>query len=370
MHIVIHGATNLSNFGDILFAHLFYNESIKNGYDTDFYSGSGFGIGEFCRKELQYYKKCKGLKFLGADAMVLMSGGYFGEDKHSLKNTIVRYFRFFFPARLFQLTKKPIYVLGVGGGPVYSKFLKKVAVKILNYAKLVYVRDEETKKYFKEYGCSNDIKVTSDTALCISADNLPTCTACDEKLAEIRAVHDRGEKVILLHALCSANMDEKVADRVVPALNRFLENHKNYHVVVSTDGLFNGDLRELKTYKLLNSDKVIVYNYSNSLYFCKLINEVDFVVTMKLHVGIIASNFGKSVVSFPIHIEKVGRFYRQIREAQRSKRLEETESSEIYDMMEEYYDKPIVISSELRQRAQCNLDALGKIGEKVRENVQ
>ena len=356
MKVVIHGATNLSNFGDILFAHLFYNKCIECGMETSFYSLPPYGIGVFLRKELNYQKKEGVLKFLKNDALVLMSGGYFGEDKKTKINTIKRYFRFFFPARLFMITGKPIYILGVGGGPLLSYFLQKSAVKILNYAKLVYVRDQETKDYFCEYGCNNEIIVTSDTALCIGNYTFPKLRIDRQENTQLNEMRN-----ILLHIMMDDERDTKISELVVPAINRFVDEHSEYGVVVCTDGVPKGDLRKTKSFQAIRTNNKFAFNYKNSLELCSLINSIDVAITMKLHVGIVASALHKSVISFPMHREKVQRFYKQIGESDRCVSFNDISENVVYEKLRIYHQIPIEIPEEIKSLSLMNLEAIESI---------
>ena len=356
MKVVIHGATNLSNFGDMLFAKLFYDRCLKNGFVTDFYSGARYGIGDFCRQETGYKRKCNLIGLLKSDAMIMMSGGYLGEDKNTFHNTIKRYFRFLFPARVFLLTGKPLYILGVGGGPLFSKFLQKATVRILNKANILLVRDEETRDYFVSYGCKNKITVTTDTALNILDSDLPKLE-CSDEIKEVL----RNNKIVLLHLVYGERNDGIILKKIIPALNRFLEEHPEYHVIASTDGDPDKDVRETKSYKNLPESRVHAYQYTNSMQMCSMINRADFVITMKLHVGILASSFGKSVISFPLHREKVGRFYKQIGEENRSINIAKCDSNIVYDRINKFYNLPIHISDNLREEAKKNLEVIDSI---------
>lgn len=355
MKIVIHGATNLSNFGDILFAHLFYDylTSFK-GIQVDFLDFPRYGIGSFCRKELNYYRKLRLKGILEADVYVMMSGGYLGDDMTSFKENIKRYIRYLLPAIIFQILNKPVYVMGVGGGPLSSKLLRKTTVKILNKAAVINVRDEETKKYFLEYGVKNNILVTADTALTITSSMVPPLNI----KTDVRYVLDN-YKVLFLHLVAVESADKTMADTIIPAVNRFMIEHQEYGIILCLDGLSQGKaIENYESYKRLNCNNKVVYNYSDVWQLCSLLSKVDFVITMKLHVGIVSSALSKSVISFPLHLEKVERFYRQIGEKDRSIHIRDLTEDIAYNMICKYFDKPIIISDELRSKAKTNLTSI------------
>ena len=69
--IVIHGATSDSNFGDVLFGHLFYKKCLTlQDAQVDFLQNGKYGIGEFLRKELSYDRIISRSDFLNADVLV------------------------------------------------------------------------------------------------------------------------------------------------------------------------------------------------------------------------------------------------------------------------------------------------------------
>ncbi|MCG8498942.1 MAG: polysaccharide pyruvyl transferase family protein [Firmicutes bacterium] len=175
MKIILHGATNGSNFGDYLFADIFWHTLLSCNKDgkTLFFEFPRYGFGRFFRKELGYtHKQTIGDVFNG-DMLVYFSGGYFGQRTSSLKESIKRLIRYMPIGIVFALRRKPILMLGVGGGPITNKLLRSAICWLMNRAAIVTVRDEETANYFKSYGVKKEIKVTSDTAQVITPDSLP-----------------------------------------------------------------------------------------------------------------------------------------------------------------------------------------------------
>lgn len=126
---MLQGYLHDANFGDNLFTLLFYKKCLELDFKSvDFVqwkraSYRPFGIGDFCRKELGYTSKKNFLSSLLADAFVLISGGSLWDDASIIGGAKIRYLRFILPAKLYQLMHKPVYVLGVGGGPVDTPWL-------------------------------------------------------------------------------------------------------------------------------------------------------------------------------------------------------------------------------------------------------
>ena len=344
MKIIIHGATNGSNFGDCLFAHLFYEAFSEYGI-VDFLHMPIFGICDYLTREIPFYKSAI-VNYKDADCLIYMSGGYFGDTEGNWKEALTRYFRYFRIAKYFIKSNKPIYVCGIGGGPVKNSFLRKTIVRILNEAKFVSVRDEETAAYFRDHGVVNSIIVTTDSALSIKNRKLPKFELCKTTVAK---------KNLFFHVYGDDKNNQELILKILPALNRFIDEHPNeYRVFVGTDYVCKSKICELEIYKNLDGDKVAV-DYLSTWNFCSLIQQMNSVITVKLHVGIVSSLYGKSVISFPKHANKTKRFYKQIGYSDRCKLLKDCDENEIYSMINRYIDIPIEIDSTIIEKARCNL---------------
>ena len=350
MKIILHGSIFTDNFGDVLFADLFYSRLKKNGNEVFFFENKIFGISDFAREEIGYTGKCRLRDLLNADALVMLSGGYLGEDRFSFKNTLTRFIKYVIPVRILQILGKKTYFIGVGGGPIHSSFLRRITVKALNKAKYISVRDQETYQYFIEYGVKNNMSITSDTAQSISMDY------CKESHVFISSEHI---KYVFLHFVNNESFDKNFSVKIVPALNRFLTDHKEYSVIVGTDVRVDEDtILNSKTYKAIVSPNKKIYLYCSVKQLCDVLSKVDFVITPKLHVGIVASTFGKSVLSFPIHREKTGRYYKQIGESDRSIKLFDVSENVAYSQIKKFYGTPIRLSDNITQLAKSNLEFL------------
>ncbi len=361
MKIVMHGATNGSNFGDIILASLFHKMIVHvNGEDnTFFYESFKYGVGGFLRKELNYNNHLKFSNLFKADFLIYFSGGYFGENNAALKESMIRYLRYCLVGNVFMLLNKPIAILGIGGGPITNKFLRKAICKLINYAKFVYVRDEETKNYFVKFGCSADhIKVTTDTAQVITPDIIPPLET--DVLNDIVKIFGHTKK-IFLHLPNVQHVDEKFSQIVIPALNRFLKLHEDYGVVIGNDGMMLKDFEGFLSVKGIISEKIYFYKYHSAWQLCSLLNNMDLIITPKLHVGIIGASLSKSVLSFPYHNFKTQRYFRQINEIERCILLKEVNEDTAFENIKNYYNKPIMLNNAIRHLAISNLTLLGNI---------
>lgn len=358
--IVLHGATNTSNFGDVLFCDLFFKEIKENlpEWNPIFAEFPYYGVGDFVRKETLYDSHYSLLTQLKADAFIFISGGYFGDNKKSVRLSFRRFFRYALIGGVMTLLKKPVLVLGVGGGPVYSKLNRKLFVYILNKAKVVHVRDQETKAYYEKNGVINDITVTADTALVIDSDRIPDLDKAVKK--DIQSCLEK-TKLIFVHLVAVNTIDNLFAEKVVPAINSFLEEHLEYGIIAGFDGIYEGNYKELKTYKMLAGKPVYFYNYSSAMGLCSLLKEVDLVITPKLHVGIVGSVLGKSVISTPEHAYKTQRFYKQIGEEGRSISLNTITTENVEWLLAHYHHKAISVPDYIKDNAFKNLKKISEV---------
>lgn len=363
MKIMLQGYLHNANFGDILFAKLFYNRCLQNGFEqTDFYQFKNYGIGQFCRDEIGYKEKKSLPSCFGSDALVIISGGSFWNNSKIPYDAKIRYRRFIFPARVYQLLGKPVYVLGAGGGPVDTPWLRKKMVKLLDTAKTVYFRDEPTKQVFAGYGVKNEMTVTADTALVITPDMLDPLEE-KESLDKFAC----GRKKILLHIPDGESENKKVLDNILPGLISFLAEHKEYALVLSNDNIRAVGQAERQVVETIrttlkeNNIEFYDYKYHRCWQMCSLINEMDCVVTVKLHVGVVGSALGKCVVAFPVHREKTDAFYHMIDESERCVNMRDTDSNKVYAQLNKFHDKPVCISEKMRAEAEKNLAVLDRI---------
>lgn len=352
-----------ANFGDLLAACLFYDRCKKAGFkEIDFIPSEYFGIGPMCRKQLGYTARKNIFTSFSSDAFVLISGGSLWNHGKNPKNVIIRYIRFVLPALVYELLNKPVYVLGVGGGEVDTPWLRRKMVRLLNEAEVITFRDKRTKQVFEGYGVRNTMTVTADTML----------TVRKEMLAELDEKKDldqcaNGRKKLLIHIPDGLEATKFVVETVLPAIIKFLNDHREYYVVLSNDNIYDRNDEELHNAdlirKLLSESGIdfYEYRYHDCWQMCSLINEMDCVVTEKLHVGVLACSFGKCVVSFPVHIDKTDNFYEMIGESDRCVNMRKLTAEKAIEQMNKFHDKPVIISEELRAKAEENLSVLDHI---------
>lgn len=339
MKILLNGATGGSNFGDYLFAEIFQREIEKLiGKENIYWYDSRYQLSDFYKKHLDYSKKKCRLSEI--DALICISGGYFcGEDKN-FKDYIIRYLRYFKICIKCINKKIPYIIIGLDVAHSKSKIIDKTQKYVLENAKIVTVRNAESIKTLAEYGITTGI-LTADTAHTV-----------DKTLLRKSQRHFDG-KNIFFHVQMNRINDAK---KIIPALNKFMEIHPEYNVYVGTDQFINSDdlLKELSTQ--INAKYVEILPFDYPVDLCVVLSEMDFIITPKLHVGIVGATLGKSVLSFSIHTEKISRFYNQLQESGRSLPMAEFTEEKALEMMENYYNKPIKIPEYIRNNAFKNLE--------------
>ena len=350
MKVLLHGATNGSNFGDFLFAKIFYEELEKNYHEVYFYDFPKIGISKFFRKNLNYEKKTSIRKLLQMDALVYISGGYFGERKGGVKESIIRFIRYIPIGLLFMKLKKKIYIIGVGGAPISNKWLRGKFVKITNYADLVIFRDKKTSNYYKKHGVDRDVVTSTDTALLLSKVIIP-----DKNNAGVKLMDKKNH--MFIHLSGNLKTDKQIERVVIPAVNEFIKRNNNWVVIVGQDNIYHEDYSDVILKKVHAKNKLKFF-YDDPMKLFNLIGSVDLILTPKLHVGIIGSSLMRSVISFPYHANKTKRFYEQIGYPERCTPLNVLRTSSLLNDILKYKDNKIVIPEELIQLSKTNISLL------------
>ena len=354
--VIIHGATNTSNFGDVLFASIFMQRLEENDNVIPFFlEMPQFGVGDFVRKELNYTRSLTKEQKYNADVLVYMSGGYFGDNSKSMMGTFRRWIRYVSYGTYMRRKKKDILICGVGGGPLYSSFLRKRVVQIMNSARFIAMRDEQSRDYFLKAGVNIPIEATADTALSIKKSDLPILIEANE----IETIF-RNKKRLVIHLVMDKESDQLFFSKIVPAIKTFLREREDFGIIFITDSVC--DYSNLLSYNALKSERITYsYKYRSAWQLCTLLNTADAVITMKLHVGIVSATLGKSVISFPMHQYKTKRFYSQIGESDRCAQLTDIYTQKAYEMIKRYIDIKIDVPDYIRNEAEKNLLILDTI---------
>lgn len=345
--VLLNGATRGTNFGDFLFAKMFQEHiAEKVGAENVAWYTSRYAYSAYYRK---YLKNSNQFPLKETDALVYISGGYFGGNDKTFKQFVTRYLSYFDIGIKFALRKKKYAIIGVEVAPSSSRWITAVQRFILRRASVLTVRNEESFRAVKAMGINN--------AIC-TADSVFAMPVSLFSGVEAPAMDGVGTPRLLVHMNPIKAKNEKIIRRVVPVVNRFVKNHPEYHVVLACDQYSQEQRAALDEVAALIDGPVTTVEYDDPLALYRVIEQVDVVVTTKLHVGIVGARLGKSVISFSGHTEKIQRLYSQLGESDRTCPLDQVTEEQGLAMLEAYYNKPMCVSQEITDAAQVNLAQL------------
>jgi len=348
VNVLIHGAVNGDNFGDCLFANIFYNY-LKSCRDISpyFWRNKKFGISNFLSQELDYDHTANSVKLKNMDALVYMSGGYFGEREKGIRHTIRRFLRYVKIGLLFAVRKKPIFIVGVGVGPIYSKFLRYFVGYIFKRSNLIIVRDSKSKNYIQKYNFKCKPIVSADTALALHK------SYGDDNSMNSSIFHGIKNKTIFLHVDSTYEVQKFYCQNIIPEVEKIVKTF-NYDLILGYDGGSDKDVKQSTIWNYITVNK-IAFDYQSTRQLVNLLKNVNLIITPKLHVGIVGALFSKSVISFPLHPEKTKRFYYQINASDRCIPLYETSRSSVKTVLNYFHNKPLHLPQNIINKAEKNM---------------
>ncbi|VTT43233.1 polysaccharide pyruvyl transferase family protein [Streptococcus porcinus] len=357
MKILLHGATDFgsSNFGDFIYGEIYHSflKEIFPEATISYYNPS-----DYFKKYTRDYDFAQN-DSKNADALVYIPGGYFGEGNEAkFKHNLIQFVRFM-PAGLKAIVKKQdIYVSGVGAGPNTDFLLTNTIKAICKKAELVTVRDAESKVALEKLGVSSVIE-GADPILAFDYSKIIENTTQVGRLIE----DANGKRTVFIHFNHSSEALEKFAK----AINIISRNNKDLHFIVGSDQLFSDEDEKFERFKELSGCNASHYKYDSSFELLSLLNRVDTVLTCKLHVGVIATIFNKSVICIAEHPTKSKRYYKRIGTPERCVSLYETSAEEIVEVFNKHFESPVNVPSEEIAKAQIHYDMLK---EKMLQNVK
>ncbi len=302
-NILLCGAHRTNNFGDTLLAYL-YGKRVIDSNNNLFMPHA---CPELNTQLINCDWKNAGKKCSQVDAFVYHGGGFFSEPANlTTKRMIKAHFRLFSwyitPFLRLIHNKVPYAIMGVGAGPITPKITRKAVTYIFNNAHTVVVRDNESAEYMKSYGVTRPILVLPDAALSL------------QKHSIIKDNINNDLPVVGLH-IATLNINPEIKYRILDSICKLAKQYKFKITLFTDDADANSQRRTQKkiisylTEKQINNFSAI--EYSNMTSMLQTLNDLSWVITDKLHVGICSSGLGKKVVSIPNH-QKTQRFYRQL----------------------------------------------------------
>lgn len=347
--VIICGATHTSNFGDVLFGEMFRQriESALPGTETLF-----FNIGKF-NKETLVFKKSSFSDNINADALVYLSGGLFCSS--SKPKTIRRYikillilYRYYYYGVVSAIRKRPIAMVGVDVGPLYTSIQRNALKFIIKRSKLIVVRNQDSANFIKSLGIQdNNIIISSDSALAIKNFIMPSPK---------ENILSRQFRYVVIHVTKHAKM-EHYCRHIVPAVAKVFEGEEDVRFLVTDDFMIDNPYLELAKNNL-PADKTVMYTYHNPFDTLGIIQGCDTIITPKLHLGIYGCIYHKTVFSFPIHPEKTTRFYMQIGYSNHCNSLRDTSFEAACQILSAGRGEQAVIPAEFTRMAERNFELL------------
>ena len=336
MKILLHGATNCgsSNFGDFLYGDAVYRYLKKNYPD---FKVQFFQPSSYFRKYISDYREF-GISPWTTDFVLYIPGGYFGEGHRArLRDNLIHFLRFMPLGLVGLLFRKKIGVLGIGAGPIRSPFLKIPVRLIGKAAECLTVRDPESLDALRLEGIEH-VEEFGDLILSLNPEDFSEDT---EQLQKIRKQCSH-QKILFVHYNHSKEAMEKFAATIAV----FKKKNTTCQIVVGSDSILKNDLEMFEEFTRKTGVQYIHYRYDSPYELTRLLMSVDAVLTCKLHVGVVASLLGKSVISIAEHPEKTFRYYQQIAHPERSVSLYETSPDGIAAMLDAYCDVPLQVPAE------------------------
>lgn len=355
MKILAIGATYIDNFGDMLFAKMIADR-LKSKTEFRFNI-----VSDFCKEfvgngSLSDFEKKDG------DALLYFPGGYLG-DRHvtNIRVTYLWYKRFFPLGLYYARHKKPIMIMAVDAGPCKYGFMRMIIRYICKHSWKIVVRNEDSKLFLESIGVSkSNIFVTSDYAQLIRYYPLPI-------VKQFEAWRQFQKQVILIHV----NECWEAINVVIPAIKKYYMTKNGVcSFVVASDQRCSNDDKVYDIVKSFAGVNTYFYKYGDPMELCSIINGSDCVITYKLHVGIVASAFSKSVIAIPQHYKKVIKYYKQINEIDRVIPLKDVNSDNLYLKICKYEKTPVILPDSIIELAKKNNEYLNEFLTYVKKRIQ
>lgn len=298
MNIVLHGATNYgsTNYGDFIYAKEVYEyirDRLKEQDNVFFYNSSPFFNKYLELNDKKGYRE----KF---DTLIYIPGGYFIQNSNKIKSIIFRIKRYFPVWFKAVFAKKEYILLGLGVGPINSFILENLISNVIKGAYGVSVRDRFSYDTVRRISNVSAMEF-GDMILSFDMNNLRKKSYEIDRIIE----ESTGKKIVLIHY----NHDEKILKLFSDMINLLDEE---YYFIVTSDCFVENENILFDRFKKSVKHIVIHYQYDNPYEFTELLANCDMILTCKLHAGVVASMFNKSVFCAAIHYEKTVRFYEEI----------------------------------------------------------
>ena len=362
--ILLHGAYNGSNFGDFILAWVIQKKVYEAGAETVLNNASPYFLKIMGKEESLPLKA----DYTIVDAAIFGGGGYLATRRIGLRGIRLLLLTHLVPMFKMIRRNKPFIICGTGVGPIHDPCLQRITVRTLEKASAIYVRNEESKEYLIHYGLKKHVEVTSDLALTLTKNDIP----CEYLVAANKALERfKGKRIVFIHInllnIFSTKKSklEQGCDYLVRDIETFAKNHDDVAFVIGSDyESFKVEKMNEHIYNMLGIDKCLLLDEYSVWGLAGFLSNVDVILTTKLHVGIVGTSLGKTVISFSGD-QKIHRFYKQIGKPERSVELKDVKDGDCLKQLEKFiYAEPAEISVQ-RRNAERTLQKVKEFVESV-----
>lgn len=303
MTVAVHGSYYGYNFGDTLLCRLFADWVKATGRDVV------LPLANARNARLIGAERRGPLALRSADALIAGGGGYFSEPSASVATWTLRaYVRHILPLKRAQ-SRMAYAIMGVGVGPISSALLRRDIARLFDDAEVAVVRDAPSAEFLHAWGVRRDIIVSVDAVATASIGEL---IGPARPSAAVDKLKTSFGTVVLLHLAAHPTREElSLAERVLS----WLLSRTSAGIVLANDSVTRIPGSEWSRAIALGeraNPRLVRHVYSGDpAELTGMLDQVDLVVTSKLHVGIVRTTLLKPVLSVPAHT-KTPRFYAQM----------------------------------------------------------
>lgn len=356
--IVLHGCYHTSNFGDMLLLDLAAQYMVKR-----------FGRQPVCpwltdeQAPFVSAQKGRGLRdMLNCDVLIFGGGGYLN-CRSSVRHQL-RLLRYVVPGLIAALRGKPIGIFGVGVGPSLAGLGRSFARLLCALSQTVCVRDDESAALLAAVGVPlSETETTADLAFALESRQIPA-----ESLALARTLLPRRDDVKYVGLHLSSLPPGRAQSFILQTLDMAAALLEDCPQIVPVWVIDHGEpyLDVIKEYQREKLRNLVVLPQSPHWDTVALLGQLNYVITTKLHVGLVAFVLGAMPFGISNH-GKTKRFFRQIgrEQFQRDITLENSDIDAMREWLEQIRDDDPRVNEhamgareQLASLARRNLDKL------------
>jgi polysaccharide pyruvyl transferase WcaK-like protein len=332
MNVGLIGHYWTSNFGDVLLRDLMEKHLKNNSFVSDVYTinAKNFGI------HVSIFGKLKFLISLvfKSDIIIFGGGGYLESTGAGYSNKFILS-SFYMVCLVCRILNKPYYIFGPGVGPKVEGFSGKLIKKICSGAKRVIVRDNESKDLLLSLEVKREIEVLVDGALILLNES---------------TINVNVNNKIAIHLMLHPNEIEAHASKLIKFINSIPAKYDL--TFISDNGPFVHDSEIIDN---ISRDCHLLTCNDNEI-FKNFISTCEYLITTKLHVGIVGFSLGAKVFNAYRH-PKCLRFYKQINAINNSYALKELTSENLKNIQKsincnDHFEKYSVSKYEMKNKVE------------------